>query len=71
MELAQCKVIDLLRDQILNWRFYDSFRTDAAALARQPRVGSRCFALGGDGEVGEVAAPRGVSIMLSGSSDPK
>lgn len=41
--------VHLLREEILNWRFYDSFRTDAAAPARQPRVGSRCFALSGDG----------------------
>lgn len=39
----------LLREQILSWRFYDSFRTDPEAPARQPRVGTRCFALSGDG----------------------
>ena len=39
----------LLREQILSWRFYDSFRTDPGSPARQPRVGTRCFALSGDG----------------------
>ena len=38
-----------LREQILSWRFYDSFRTDADAPARQAMVGTRCFALAGDG----------------------
>ncbi|MCT0247718.1 AAA family ATPase [Synechococcus sp. CS-205] len=41
--------VHVLREQILSWRFYDSFRTDAGAPARQPRVGTRCFALAGDG----------------------
>jgi predicted ATPase len=41
--------VHVLRDTILAWRFYDSFRTDAEAPARQPRVGTRCFALAGDG----------------------
>ena len=39
----------LLREQILNWRFYDSFRTDQEAPARRPGVGTRCFALAADG----------------------
>lgn len=39
----------LLREQILNWRFYDSFRTDPEAPARCPVVGTRCFALAADG----------------------
>lgn len=41
--------VHVLREQILSWRFYDSFRTDPEAPARQPRVGTRCFALAGDG----------------------
>ncbi|QEY31449.1 ATP-binding protein [Synechococcus sp. RSCCF101] len=41
--------VHALREEILAWRFYDSFRTDSAAPARQPRVGTRCFALAGDG----------------------
>ena len=39
----------LLREQILNWRFYDSFRTDQEAPARRPGVGTRFFALAADG----------------------
>ncbi|PTU00226.1 ATP-binding protein, partial [Pseudomonas sp. HMWF031] len=31
----------LLREQILSWRFYDSFRTDPEAPARCPVVGTR------------------------------
>jgi predicted ATPase len=41
--------VHVLREQILSWRFYDSFRTDSGAPARQPRLGTRCFALAGDG----------------------
>lgn len=46
--------VHLLRERILCWRFNDSFRTDVGAPARQPRVGTRCFALTGDG--GDLAA---------------
>ncbi len=38
-----------LRDQIRSWRFYDHFRTDAAAPARLPQVGTHTPALGHDG----------------------
>lgn len=31
----------LLRDRIRSWRFYDQFRTDADAPARQSRIGTR------------------------------
>ena len=30
-----------LRERIRSWRFYDHFRTDAEAPARQPRLGTR------------------------------
>lgn len=39
----------LLRERIRAWRFYDHFRTDADAPARQPRVGTRTASLAHDG----------------------
>jgi predicted ATPase len=44
----------VLREQIRSWRFYDHFRTDASAPARQPQIGTRTPALGHDG--GDLAA---------------
>jgi predicted ATPase len=38
-----------LREQIRSWRFYDHFRVDADAPARQPVVGTRTPVLGSDG----------------------
>jgi predicted ATPase len=38
-----------LRDQIRSWRFYDHFRTDADAPARQPHVGTYTPVLADDG----------------------
>lgn len=38
-----------LRGRIRSWRFYDQFRTDVHAPARQARVGTRTFALRQDG----------------------
>lgn len=43
-----------LREHIRSWRFYDHFRTDAAAPARQPQVGTHTRVLAHDG--GDVAA---------------
>jgi predicted ATPase len=56
-----------LRDRIRSWRFYDHFRTDAAAPARASQVGTRTPVLSYDGadvaaalqtivEVGDAAA---------------
>ena len=39
----------LLREQIRSWRFYDHFRSDTDAPARQPQVGTRTPALADDG----------------------
>ncbi|MBO0751533.1 MAG: AAA family ATPase [Bradyrhizobiaceae bacterium] len=39
----------LLRERMRSWRFYDHFRTDHEAPARLSRVGTRTFALAGDG----------------------
>ena len=38
-----------LRDQIRSWRFYDHFRTDAAAPSRLPQIGTHTPVLGHDG----------------------
>ncbi|MGX7672231.1 AAA family ATPase [Plantactinospora sp. DSM 117369] len=38
-----------VRERIRSWRFYDHLRTDAAAPARQPQVGTRTPVLGPDG----------------------
>jgi predicted ATPase len=38
-----------LRERMRSWRFYDHFRTDREAPARIARVGTRTFALAGDG----------------------
>lgn len=38
-----------LRSRIASWRFYDHFRTDASAPARQPQVGTRTRWLSDDG----------------------
>jgi predicted ATPase len=39
----------LLREQMRGWRFYDHFRTDAAAPARLPQVGTHTPILADDG----------------------
>ncbi|RYG14711.1 MAG: ATP-binding protein [Burkholderiales bacterium] len=38
-----------LRDQVRAWRFYDHFRSDADAPARQPQLGTRTNVLNHDG----------------------
>lgn len=43
-----------VRDQLRSWRFYDGFRTDATAPARQPCVGTRTPVLAAD--AGDLAA---------------
>ncbi|MEM7427030.1 MAG: AAA family ATPase, partial [Pseudomonadota bacterium] len=38
-----------LRERMQSWRFYDHFRTDRDAPARQPRIGTRTPVLASDG----------------------
>lgn len=38
-----------VREQVRGWRFYDHFRTDGGAPARQPRIGTRTPVLADDG----------------------
>jgi predicted ATPase len=47
-ELAEPEVL-LLRDRMRAWRFYDQFRTDRDAPARQSRIGTRTPVLYHDG----------------------
>jgi predicted ATPase len=47
-ELAEPEVL-VLRDRIRSWRFYDQFRTDRDAPARQSRIGTRTPVLDHDG----------------------
>lgn len=56
-----------LRAEVLGWRFYDSFRVDAAAPARQPRVGTRTEVLSGDGS---DLAPAVQTILESAWAEP-
>jgi predicted ATPase len=47
-ELAEPEVL-LLRDRMRSWRFYDQFRTDRDAPARQSRIGTRTPVLDHEG----------------------
>ena len=38
-----------LRERVRSWRFYDHVRTDSAAPARQPQIGTRTMVLSHDG----------------------
>jgi predicted ATPase len=44
-----CPELLVVRERIRGWRFYDHFRTDADAPARQPRIGTRTPVLAHDG----------------------
>ncbi|MFE0026684.1 AAA family ATPase [Amycolatopsis sp. NPDC059021] len=56
----------VVRERIRSWRFYDHFRTDSAAPARIPRIGTRTPVLGHDG--GDLAAAL-QTIEESGGGD--
>src|SRR5262249_39248529 len=70
----------VLRDQIRSWRFYDHFRTDSAAPARLPQIGTHTPVLANDGadlaaalqtimEIGDnVALDAAVEDAFPGSS---
>ena len=69
-----------LRDRVRSWRFYDHFRTDAQAPAREPQIGTRTPVLAHDGhdlaaalqtirEIGDAAAlETAVSDAFPGST---
>ncbi|MBK7819517.1 MAG: AAA family ATPase [Tessaracoccus sp.] len=52
--LEELPEVCALKEDLAAWRFYDALRTDADAPARQPRVGTRTWAMAGDGS--DVAA---------------
>ncbi len=67
-----------VRDRLRRWRFYDGFRVDAGAPARQPRVGTRTPVLADDGadlaaavqtivEAGFDDLPRAVADAFDGA----
>ena len=45
----RCPELLMVRERVRSWRFYDHFRTDAEAPARQARIGTRTMVLGHDG----------------------
>ncbi|WP_435070276.1 AAA family ATPase [Amycolatopsis thermoflava] len=49
-----CPELLVVRERLRSWRFYDQFRTDADAPARQDRIGTRTPVLDHDG--GDLAA---------------
>ena len=48
-DAASGRELLVLRERMRSWRFYDHFRTDREAPARMSRIGTRTFALAGDG----------------------
>ncbi|WP_428374375.1 AAA family ATPase [Lichenicoccus sp.] len=61
--------IELLqfRESLRAWRFYDHFRTDAAAPARQRQVGTRTAALASDGA--DIAAAIATIMEVGADAD--
>ena len=68
-----------MRAQLRRWRFYDGFRSDADAPARQPQVGTRTSVLSGDGhdlaatiatttEAGHTELAEAIADAFDGSS---
>ena len=61
-----------LRDQLAAWRFYDHFRTDEAAPARQLHVGTRTTAISPDGRdaaaaiqtISEIGDPESLAAAI-------
>ncbi|WP_370971005.1 AAA family ATPase [Amycolatopsis sp. cg9] len=62
-----CPELLVLRERIRSWRFYDHFRTDAAAPARQSRIGTRTFVLSHDGA--DLAAALQTIIEVGHAAD--
>jgi predicted ATPase len=68
-----------VRDRLRGWRFYDGFRVDSAAPARQPQIGTRTPVLADDGsdlaaavqtiiEAGFDDLPRAVADAFDGAT---
>ena len=59
--------VTAIRDVVRGWRFYDSFRVDPDAPARQPQVGTRTEVLAADGH---DLAPAVATILESAWEQP-
>lgn len=59
--------VTAVRDLVRGWRFYDSFRVDPDAPARQPQVGTRTDVLAADGH---DLAPAVATILESAWEQP-
>jgi predicted ATPase len=57
----------LLRERLRTWRFYDGFRTDPDAPARQLQIGTRTLALANDGR--DLAAALQTIREMDGAAD--
>ncbi|MEQ0562213.1 AAA family ATPase [Amycolatopsis sp. NEAU-NG30] len=62
-----CPELLVVRERIRSWRFYDHFRTDAAAPARRPAIGTRTPVLSTDGA--DLAAALQTIIETGRASD--
>jgi predicted ATPase len=62
-----CPELLVVRERIRSWRFYDHFRTDALAPARQSRIGTRTFVLSHDGA--DLAAALRTIIEIGRASE--
>jgi predicted ATPase len=62
-----CPELLVVRERIRSWRFYDHFRTDASAPARQSRIGTRTPVLSHDGA--DLAAALRTIIEIGRASE--
>jgi len=70
---ANTPEVSLLKDRIKGWRFYDHFRTDTEAPARQPQLGTRTPILHHDGHdlaaamqtIREIGNPQALEEAIS------
>ncbi|WP_328646230.1 AAA family ATPase [Amycolatopsis sp. NBC_00348] len=62
-----CPELLVVRERIRGWRFYDHFRTDAAAPARQSQIGTRTPVLSHDGA--DLAAALRTIIEIGRASE--
>jgi predicted ATPase len=64
-DLQRAPELQSVRSELRRWRFYDGFRVDARAPARQPQVGTRTPVLSDDGA--DLAAALQTIIEAGGS----
>ncbi len=63
----QAPEVRAVREQLRSWRFYDHFRTDPEAPARQARIGTRTPVLSADGS--DLAAAFQTMVESGGEQD--